>query len=201
MKELNRGFTLIEIIVSVTIFSIIMISMITIFILSSDLSGKVEINRNMQSNIKNIVETIAEDIRKNKITWVSSSLVDTCDNIIWATDKYKKWTKLCTWLNSYFLAKKTAGVYIRVSDPLNECVSIKNNCVIVKNDWTDIYPLNNNLVSINKLEFYYSKNYIPKVTINMEIRPSAWKWVKSNLIKNNIISFQTTLSERLIETK
>jgi hypothetical protein len=42
-----------------------MVSVMMIFINSTDISAKSEINRVMQENIKNVVETIAEDVRKN----------------------------------------------------------------------------------------------------------------------------------------
>ena len=57
------GFTLIELIVAITLFSIVMVSVFSIFIFASDLSGRIEINRLMQENTKNVVETITEDIR------------------------------------------------------------------------------------------------------------------------------------------
>ncbi len=197
----NIWFTLIEIIVSITIFSIVMISVISIFIHSSDLSWKIEINRKMQWNIKSVIETIAEDIRQSKVNWVSLSLTETCNDIIPSSSKFKVWTKLCTWLNKYYLAQEVSGSFIRISNPELECKPIGKHCVIVKNDWLETYSLTNSFVSINKLAFYYSKDYLPKITINMELRPAVSKWVKSNMIKNNIIKFQTTLSERLIKTK
>jgi hypothetical protein len=42
-----------------------MVSVFVIFQLSADLNNKTDISRSMQENIKNIVETIAEDVRKN----------------------------------------------------------------------------------------------------------------------------------------
>jgi hypothetical protein len=41
-----------------------MISVFMIFAFSADLNNKADISRSMQENIKNIVETIAEDVRK-----------------------------------------------------------------------------------------------------------------------------------------
>jgi prepilin-type N-terminal cleavage/methylation domain-containing protein len=64
MKK-NTAFTLVEVIVAITILSIIMISVLVVFISGSDVSAKIDIQRGMQENIKNIVETIAEDVRKN----------------------------------------------------------------------------------------------------------------------------------------
>jgi len=74
----KAAFTLIELIVSMTIFTIIMVSVMSIFIFSSQLSGKIEINRVLQENIKNVVETIAEDVRKNRLVGVSDTLLGTC---------------------------------------------------------------------------------------------------------------------------
>jgi prepilin-type N-terminal cleavage/methylation domain-containing protein len=61
----KNAFTLIEILVALTIFSIFMVSMIMIYASSANIDRKIDINRSMQENSKNIIETIAEDIRKN----------------------------------------------------------------------------------------------------------------------------------------
>ncbi len=60
----TKAFTLIELIVSMTIFAIIMVSVISIFLFSSQMSQRVELERNMQENIKSVMEDIAEEIRK-----------------------------------------------------------------------------------------------------------------------------------------
>jgi hypothetical protein len=49
------------------IFGIMMISVMSIFLFSSQMSARVELNRALQENIKNVVENIAEDIRKSGI--------------------------------------------------------------------------------------------------------------------------------------
>jgi hypothetical protein len=58
------------------------------------------------------------------------------------------------------------------------------------------WPLTNSFVSVKELNFYYSKDYIPKVTMNIVIQPAMKKWVKSNLIEESELIFQTTVSER-----
>jgi prepilin-type N-terminal cleavage/methylation domain-containing protein len=66
MKNNNKkAFTLLEILVALTIFSIFMVSMIMIYASSANIDRKIDINRTMQENTKNIIETIAEDVRKN----------------------------------------------------------------------------------------------------------------------------------------
>jgi len=59
----NKAFTLVEIMIAVTIFMIVMISVMQIFGISSHLTNKIDINRQMQENIKNLTETISNDVR------------------------------------------------------------------------------------------------------------------------------------------
>ncbi len=184
-------FTLIEILVSITILSIIMVSVIMIFINSTEVSSKSEINRLMQENIKNVVETIAEDVRKNWITWTSNSIIDDCDFDHDSTSLYKNGNKLCTWLNDYYLAKEVSWTYTRI-DNSSSCTDLTDSCIIVKNG----NPLTNSYVSIKKLDFYVSNDYVPKVTINITLQPAVKKWVKPELIKKNKIIFQTTVRTR-----
>jgi len=68
---INKAFTLVEVLVSLTIFSIIITSIIFKYITSSDLIIKSNINRKMQENLKNVSSTIADDIRKGGILSLS----------------------------------------------------------------------------------------------------------------------------------
>ena len=187
------AFTLVEVLVSLTIFSMVIISIIWIYITSSDIMVKSDINRKMQENLKNVSSTIAEDIRKNWIIGVSSSSTDTCDFVLWV-NKYKQWNKLCTksW-NDYYLAKKDSvtWIYIRVDN--SSCNSINDKCVIYNlTKWS----LTNSFVSVKSLDFYLSKEKIPKLTMSIIMQPSIQKWVKIDLIKESKLIFQTTISER-----
>ena len=200
----NIWFTLVEILVSITVLSIIMISVMSIFVSATDISLKSDINRIMQENIKNVVETIAEDVRKNWVSWVSESSTDLfCDFSVNVGNSYKKWTKLCTvsW-DEYFLAKRDSfWNIIRVSDATTDCSSIDKNCLIAKYSipLSNPVPLSNKSVSFKDLKFYVSDNDISKVTINFTLQPAVKRWVKSSLIEENKIIFQTTISERLIK--
>lgn len=196
MKKIKlhyKAFTLVEVLVSITIFSIMMISIIWIYITSSEITMKSDINRMMQENLKNVSNTIAEDIRKNGIMWVSESSNEDCNSIM-DSNNYKNWDKLCIkWWNKYYLAKEDllSWDYIR-TDSLN-CSAITDHCVIAK--WINT-PLTNSYVSIKELNFYLSNDFIPKLTMNIVLNPAAQKWVKSDLIKESKLIFQTTISER-----
>ncbi len=188
-----NAFTLVEVVVSIVIFSIMFISIVWIYIISIDINLKSDINRIMQENLKNVSTKISEDIKKEWIVWISSDTIDNCDFIMWSNN-YKVWDKLCTnsW-NKYYLSKKhiISGEYLRVSP--SECTWINDNCAIAM--WPN-EPLTNSYVSIKELKFYLSSDYVPKLTMNIVLQPSIKKWVKPDLIKESKIIFQTTISER-----
>lgn len=189
----KKAFTLVEVLVSITIFSMISISIIWIYITSSDIAVKSDINRILHENLKNISSTIAEDIRKNWIEWVSRAIWDTCE--FDASNNYKTWDKLCSksW-SEYYLAKKDdiSWIYTRVDK--SECEWLNDNCIIYI---SDKWPLTNSYVAVKDLKFFVSKDFIPKVTMSITIQPATKKWIKTELIKENKLIFQTTISERV----
>lgn len=194
-QKKNKAFTLVELIVSISIFFIIIIAVTNIFISSNNISSKADINRVMQENIKNIVENISEDIRKYWIKWVSSVKPDTDCNTSWIVVwKFESWNKLCTGASKYYLVKK--GTMLRVTDIMNECNDIFEVCTLLK-DWE---PLSNSFVTFKDLSFKISEWPINKVSINFIIQPAPNKGIKSKLIENSKIIFQTTITEKLIKT-
>ncbi len=189
MKPSNQWFTLIEMLVAMTLLGIIMISVFTIFFLSNDINNKTDISRAMQENVKHIVETIAEDIRSNSGISIDTSWV-AC-----TSDPWEAW-KICIGLNSYYLAQLAAGTYIRIED-ISKCQEKNFSCILVKNSW-DTQPLSNSWVEFENLEFTLFADTNPqKIQVNFTIRPSFQKWIKPTLIEENTFHFQTTLSKRI----
>lgn len=194
MKKNKIWFTLIEIVVSVAIFSIIMISMISIYILSSETSLKSDINRAMHENTKSVISEISEDIIKNSILWISQNVLDSCG--FSTSSNYKSWNKLCIWTNDYYVAKEDLWVYTRIDD-LTYCQQLDSQCYIVKkSSWLDPSPLTNSLVTIKDIEFKVSNIYVPKVTLNIVFQPTIKSGVKAHLIEQNRLILQTTISSR-----
>ncbi len=115
--------------------------------------------------------------------------MDSCGFSI--SGNYKVGDKLCiSSLNDYYLAKKSLWTYIRVDK--FSCENLEDQCYIVKN-WN---PLTNSLVSVKDLQFYVSSENVNKATIKIILQPTIKAGVKPDLIKNNKIIFQTTISER-----
>ncbi len=190
----KKAFTLVEIIVAITIFLIVMVSILQIFWISNELTNKIDINRQIQENIKNFTETLAEDIRKYWISWAWNN---------WIIDNYTltKWNWLKLNNNTkYYIWEEISWTLARKSD-INSCKDLKNNCFIVKEfpDWTKA-KITNSWVAFENLEFNILWNNPKKVIINFIARPATKKWIRANLIKNSKIIFQTTLSERFIKT-
>lgn len=198
---IHTWFTLIELIVAISIFAILMISVLSIFLFSSQMSIRVELNRSMQENIKNVVEDITENIRKWWVAWLKD---------FW-------WT--CTWLSGWnsissdglcleswdeyilWSYDEINDVWTRVDDSEVFCSDVESECRVLKREWTwDYFPLTNSFIHFQRIEFSLSNEKLPKLTINLSVRPSFRKWIPLEMIENNILHIQTTVSERLIET-
>lgn len=187
-------FTLIELIISMTIGAIILLSVMSIFISSSDISNKIDISRAMQENTKNIVEVIAEDIRKNWINMCSTWEVN-CHTII-GGNNYITTSKLYVGASRYYLARKASSWdYVEVSD-MTVCDDIMQECVLVK----DAEPLSNSFVSVKNIHFTITNIWMPKVMISFVMKPSGKKWIKPKMIEDSELVFQTTITEHIIKS-
>lgn len=199
MKKNTSWFTLIELIVSITIISIIIWSVFTVFAMQADLNNKVDISRSMQENIKNIVSTIGEDIRLSSFSWVNLDLLTT-DCSINDTLTFNSWTKLCldSGINYYLWTYNSSNDIVRVND-YNICNNLKDECFFVKEINGEKNRLSNSWVQFTDLKFVLSTVKPQKVIINFSLKPSSKKWIRNELIENTKINFQTTFTKRLYE--
>lgn len=189
----KSAFTLVEVLVSMTILAVIMVSILMIYALSSEISLKADLNREMQQNIKSVVETLAEDVRKYGISWVSSTA---------PTYILSSWTGNALQIGGdyYFLtdSEKIKNWDFDTRIDVSLCENISTTCTLVKKG---LWPLSNSRISFTNLEFGVTQGKIPKVTINMSVRAAIKNWVRPDLIKGSVIHFQTTISERSLQVK
>jgi len=203
-------FTLIEVIVALTIFSLTMISVMTIFYLASQMSTRVELNRSMQENIKNTLDIIAEDIRTGSIDWVRGLEAGCLKTHQGASHILC----LASWLRNMEIAvwKKVSDVDWGLVGNIGECQNIDAQCFVIKREqqynelswaieWGSWYPLTNSKSHITQMRFTFLNEDHPRVQISLGIRPAAMQWMTSNLIESQEIIVQTTLSERFIRQK
>ncbi len=195
----NKWFTLVEIMVAITIFMIVMVSVMQIFWLSSQLTNKVDINRQVQENIKNLTETISEDVRNYWIAWVKQNKIDS-----YSLSDYSNIIKgpfLKLWSNTYYLSLDNVNyIALNKTEVVNECTNLDKNCFLVKNDWITSSRLTNSWIEFENIEFTIMWDKIKKLAINAKIRPSTKKWIRPDMIKNSKLIFQTTISERFVKT-
>ncbi len=195
-----KAFTLIEMLVSMTIFSVIMVTVMMIYATASDISAKYDINREMRQNIKSLVEDIAEEVRKNEIKWVKKET----DLPSW---NYKfsniYWNKLKLVKKRFIDEVNNIEYKIEKSESSLSCSDIKNICTIYKyKNWSKIWPLTNSKISFTNFKFIVSwKDAVPKVRINFTARAAIKNWLRPDLIKNSKLIFQTTISERYLQVK
>lgn len=166
-----------------------MVSVFTIFFLSNDINNKTDISRSMQENVKHIMESITEDVRINEIK-IDSTWVQCGNAFLWNT-KTLSWNKLCAG-SEYYLATNNGTSYIRELN-LVKCSDKKNSCILMKNG----QPFSNSWVEFENLEFTLFDGNPQKVMVKMTLRPSSKKWVKPELIQENTLHIQTTLSKRI----
>lgn len=173
----------------------------------------------MQENVKNVFENIAESVRSQHIIEAADANCASPDPIdpLKMTESLVPGGKLCirnTLLNQteYFIGHKLWNNWVRVTN-IDECAEFTkaslnweaenddNICRVLKNDGTRIFPLTNNFVAIESLDFFVNNDKIPKVYMRMILRPAARKWLAVNILDNNRMYVQTSISERFIATQ
>ena len=210
----KSAFTLVEVLITITILGLIFTSVMSVFIYYTTLWAKVEANRLLQSNIKNIIEHISKDIKENGINfwpnthefnWLYDGGLPNSD-LIWDDVGI-----LYVWQNEYYLAKlnnpnteylpwvDADWGRVNPNEYNTKCSWIRDNCALMKEEAWEKIRLSNSWVSFKSMYFYVSKDYIPKVTLNFDMWIAWWKGLKDSVIKANSIQLQTTISEKLLD--
>jgi len=201
----TSAFTLVELIVAITIFWMIMVSVLSVFLFSSQMSTRVELSRNMQENMKNIIEDIAEWVRKYGIEGVKDPADFSVSMIDAANTFYQKSGLHLNNGDRYMIGHEDSGVpwvWQPSTDIVADCQAVESECRILKSiaGW-DYFPMTNNFISVRDLSFTLSNPENPKVMLHITARPAVKKWLSVEIIENNTFYIQTTLSQRVIQTK
>ena len=216
MKKIRKkAFTLIEIMVTLTIFWVIMLSVMSVYIISSQTVYNSDLNKVLHENVKNIITNFNEDISKNWIkwvdSWVSSSLC-TWENLLPNTnpeseeddnENINNKEVFCTSENKYFLSEKNfSGEYVKVDD-ITKCDKIDSSCFLVLEKIWDSkkYPLTNNLVTVRKSKFIVTNNKTKKITLLLQLQPNIKSWFDKKIAEKNIFYLQTSFSDRAYNKK
>ncbi len=198
MKKYNKTwFTLIEVIVWITIFSIIIVSIVTTLVLNTDINNKIDISRVMKENIWNIVDQINTKTinTKNKL-WV----VDDSGNCKYDENQlFNSYNdSLCISNDDFkiYLDKKVDDDWIKTSQN-DDCEKDLTCSIVLKDKTWKISPITNEWITFTSLKFKISDNSPQRVSIYFEGLPARKKWLRESLRQSNKVNFQTTLAQRV----
>jgi len=192
-KQINsHWFTLIEMIVSVTILAIIMLSIFVIYRNIIFINKKLELDRIIQQNSRNIIESLATEIREKGIDYEYYS------NLTEKLDYSGSGNTILAIANSWeYCMQKQSNSCSR------DCYKNNRWCFLWKLN-TDI-QLSDEKVQVNNLRFFISDNKSIwaldgkkewKVTIVFDLSVTPTAWINSNMIKDSNIHVQTTISTK-----
>lgn len=189
----NKGFTLVELMVSVTILSVIMLSVFVVYSQIIKTNKKLELSRILQENAKNITETLASEIR-NK--WVDYRYYNSSTEIL----DY-------SWSGNTILAINGNNPYC-LKKEWNFCDNSCNNntagCYLGK--LNEDVVINDDRVNINNLRFFIdgkpkdeltNNDRSGKITILFDLSIADMKWISGELAKDTKIKIQTTINEKM----
>jgi prepilin-type N-terminal cleavage/methylation domain-containing protein len=188
----NKGFTLVELLVSITLFSIIIAIAVGAFTNALRTQRQVAAIINAQSNVSLAIEQMAREIRTGYLFCHDVNGAPTCTcvgggpcGVVPAGE-----TRTTVDLNFYNAV------------PANVVYSLQNG-MLMKSDSSvggAPQPLTSDTVSVKYLNFVISKNlegdhWTPRITISLGIAPSS----TDPGIANDVLNLQTSISARAID--
>lgn len=129
----TSGFTLVEMIAATTIFAVMSIAVMSIYIQTTNLSNRLKATRYLSETSREITERIAEDVKGKGISQKYSRYDDsTLGNDMWRNPNYQSGGELLTIgsetavFRSYFYGKKIASTLslcteTEKKDTITEC--------------------------------------------------------------------------------
>ncbi|EKE30130.1 MAG: hypothetical protein ACD_2C00038G0007 [uncultured bacterium (gcode 4)] len=196
----QNWFTLIEMIVAVTILAFVMLSVFEIYSNILQINKKLELNRILQENTRTMIEWLASEIRNKWIDYWFYWAVGTQP-----LDYSWNWNTMVAINNISDPTKPKVYCMQKVMTSCDaSCYTDPRWCYL----WelgSDI-KLSNNKVEINNLRFYISwkpsksitnEDKEWKVNIVFDLRLAPWKWISSAMAKENELHIQTTISEKV----
>lgn len=214
----TSGFTLVELVISITIFGMMSLAITSIYIQTTYLGQKMRQTRHLSETAREITERIADDVRQK---WIhGNTLSDGTSYVYWNTpDTYSlsgsEVLSVGDGTTKYVYGKKEILGWTTV---INHCEAVdkidpKTHCglyLVNGSDYTNAFNLVDSFipeesqkrVKIENLKFYISgdgKNTEKKVTLIFTLALMPRIGIPSNLIGDTRLHIQTTISERFFK--
>ncbi len=206
----SSGFTLIEMVITVTIFAVMSIAVVSIYIQTTNLAQKLRMTRHLSETAREITERIADDVREK---WMTGVIISASTNPYW------NWSSSYSSSGSEILGiwdGNKAYIYGKKSETgIDPCDTVNQNdpkihCGLYVLEWTD-YANAFNLVDsfipeeekkrvkIENLNFYISgdgNTTEKKVTLVFTLVLMPRIGIPAWLIADTRLHIETTISER-----
>lgn len=205
-------FTLVELLIAMTLFGMMSIMMLMIYVWTTDTTRRLNAQRELAGTAREIIERISEDVQQK---WFSGETAfdTTTLHIPWT--KYDYMGSGSEYLNlgadTYVYGKKIAtGIVPCIDTPTeNRKTDPKIHCglYMIEDDPTDGYNLvdssnpdeSRKRVKITDLRFYVSGDGVwtaRKVMMSFTLALIPGRGISSNLSSTTELHIQTTISER-----
>lgn len=213
----QRGFTLIELMIAMTIFAIMSVMIVSVYASVTNTSRKLSATRHLSETAREITERIGQDVREAGISpegW-TAGFAPTSTHIPWTEYNYE-------WSGTEFLAIQSRWTYVygkRSSAWMDPCIDTpsenrksnpKIHCglyfVASSDNGANAYNLVDSFipeeekkrVKIQDFRFYvsWSGTTTPKVTLNFTLALMPRIWVPESMIQDTKLHIQTTISSR-----
>lgn len=218
MKSLKNtsGFTLLELMISMTIFAVMSVAIMSVYIQTTNLGQKMRAMRHLSETAREITERIAEDVREKGISLSGSTFDDYTIGSPWNTMEYTgsggEILGIGDGSKRYVYGKVENGSvsYCKNEDRKNP--KIQCGLYVIENqDFTKWWNLvdsfvpkdENKRVKIEDLKFYISGDGVTtekKVTLVFTLVLMPRIGVPPGLISDTRTHIQTTISERFFKT-
>ncbi|HRI36602.1 MAG TPA: prepilin-type N-terminal cleavage/methylation domain-containing protein [bacterium] len=198
-KYVPSGFTLIELVVAITIFAIIMVSIFAIYVNIVSTNKKLELTRRLQDNVRLITETVASDVRDQGVDFGAYSLMAAAGYGLDYAGSGN--TILAIKGGIEYFAVNESGVICTSADLADPRVS----CTFGRRDGGIVELVGTSDAKIRNLRFYISgadpdaitsEDFVPKVLVSFEIGIASGKGLASRWAEPSYIRVQTVISEK-----
>lgn len=214
----QKGFTLTEIIVAITLLSFVMLSVFQIYSSIVTLSKRLNVTRLLQENARNIVESIARDVREG---WIASECYVSSSNVPAGCSQYHEadyagngtdiliLRKGTTYIKYFLMTESaTVGLVACTDSDLaipgkcflgRESLDLSGNPVKIRisNQNAHITKLHFFLSGVNTTTFRARTDTEWKVTLSFVLSVAPKSGLSPTVIQDLKIPIQTTITEKL----
>ena len=205
----RRAFTLIEIVLAVTILAIIMISVFQAYFGAVSLERRLDFSRSLQENARSMTEILAKDVRDSGLdaTFYDGSTPE-------RTLDYSQGNDVLAVIPNgtpvrYYLMRDGPSGVVKCDSPATEVCHLGRETLLPDGSSSRI-RLSDDRVRVGDLRFFISGSPVDisssssatvplevKVTIRFELRIPESKGVDPYVLKEARINVQTTVAQKL----